>query len=179
VRHLAHSFSRNETFYPRYIAINQQSGDIFISYPKANCIQQALPGGEGVVFSGSPYRYGGYLDGKRKEATYSSPAGLCYDISDDYLLVCDTDNNCLRRVQVQGKEGEVTTVCSIPQPLLVCVSHQVIIVASCNCKLYLITKDGTILSEQEIGCIPTGIMFHEPAHCFFVYENSISRVTFK
>ena len=40
-----------------------------------------------------------HADGKENDATFNSPTGLCYDPTNQSLLVCDS---CLRRVEMNG-----------------------------------------------------------------------------
>jgi len=56
--------------------------------------------GEVTTLAGSVAR--GYIDGIGKTAQFYSPYGLYFDDVQQSLLVCDSGNNKLRRVSLNG-----------------------------------------------------------------------------
>ena len=54
-----------------------------------------------TTFAGSPGK-GGYSDGKGRVAKFNMPRGMCYDNTTKRLIVCDFNNNRLRRIQQNG-----------------------------------------------------------------------------
>jgi hypothetical protein len=46
----------------------------------------------------------GSNDGKGIKASFARPSGICFDASDQSLLVCDYANNLLRRVSLVGNQ---------------------------------------------------------------------------
>ena len=44
----------------------------------------------------------GFADGRGHVAKFNGPEGICYDSSDESLVVCDNGNSRLRRVRLNG-----------------------------------------------------------------------------
>ena len=56
--------------------------------------------GEVSTFAGS--LKAGYADGSGRSAQFNYPGGICFDEVDRCLLVCDHENNKLRRISLTG-----------------------------------------------------------------------------
>ena len=59
-----------------------------------------LSKGEVITLAGSSQ--GGFEDGNGKAAKFNTPRGMWFDDKSQSLLVCDTNNSKLRRVQLNG-----------------------------------------------------------------------------
>ena len=118
--------------HPYGIAINQQTGDVFVSDWSDHLIRKITPQGvcmktlfvilclmlmitKGDVstLAGSQQ---GFADGNGKVVEFSHPAGICFDENSQSLFVCDYGNSKLRRVQLNG------TSPSHPPPLFMFLS---------------------------------------------------------
>ena len=103
----------------------------------------------------------GFADGNGNAAKFGNPKGICFDKNSQSLLVCDHNNNKLRRVQLNGTSpshpahslfiffsdhpaGEVTTLCDIQGPVSVAVTvNQTILVSTAAHTLQKVTHKGT------------------------------------
>lgn len=61
------------------------------------------------VYTFAGLKSGGYMDGSRETALFSSPGGLAYDTKGN-VYIADTGNHVIRKVD---KNGEVTTVAGV------------------------------------------------------------------
>jgi len=178
---------------PISIAIDQQSGNLFVGDQLNYIIRQISPKGEVSTLAGS---VAGFADGTGKSAKFGNIFAICFDGISRSLLVSDNCNSKLRRV---GLNGEVTTVCDIPSPTAVTVtSSQSILVTSHNHKLYnvvygerkyeavVLAGTGTAgkLDGRAGECSfnnPLGIAVHEPSNTCFISDfssHSIRKVSF-
>jgi hypothetical protein len=104
------------------------------------------------------------MDGKNKHAKFRHPCGLCFDASDNSLLVCDCNNNKLRKVDKNGTlyayyiilisycplsfltilTGVVTTLCDIPTPTQVAIAKDRTILVSSHStnQIFRVTREG-------------------------------------
>ena len=126
----------------------------------AACASYWLHEGEISTLAGSQQGFG---DENGKAARFHSPDGICFDESSQSLLVCDSSNNKLRRVQLNGTSspslsppsartpfpfltihaGDVSTVCEIEEPTFVAVTANSTILVSTNKNiLYKVTRQG-------------------------------------
>jgi len=170
---------------PGSITIDQQSGNLFVSDYSNNLIRKITPQGEVSTLAGSQ---GGFADGMGQSAKFNAPWGICFDENSQSLLVCDRNNSKLRRVRLNG---EVTTVCDIPNPAGVAVtSNQSILVVSATHKLYKAaylggqqyetvilagTGKGGRVDGRADSCsfnYPYGIAVHEPSNACFIADYS-------
>ena len=104
--------------YPLGVAVDQQTGNLFVSdrgnytirkiTPQGTCEDlllvrdtNGIKTGEVSTLAGSPGSPG-CADGTGEAARFSSPYGICFDEIDQSLLVCDVDSYKLRRVQLNG-----------------------------------------------------------------------------
>ena len=103
---------------PYGIAIDQQTGDVFVSDWSDHLIRKITPQGvcmktlfvilclmlmttkgEVSTLAGSQQ---GFADGNGKVVEFSHPAGICFDENSQSLFVCDYGNSKLRQVQLNG-----------------------------------------------------------------------------
>ena len=172
--------------YPFGVAVDQQTGDLFISDCSNHTIRKITPQGacedllvvrdtngiktgEVSTLAGSPGS-AGFADGNGKAARFTCPYGICFDGNIQSLLVCDCDNNKLRRVELNGirlpslfylpilllpaflaqssyhvDAGNVSTLCDIEQPTFVAVTaNQIILVSTGVNALYKVTHQGML-----------------------------------
>jgi len=98
---IAASFSRISDM------VIDSSGNLFVSESGFNCIRKITPNGDVTTFAGSGTRSGyGFLDGTGRAVLFNYPNGLAIDTYGN-LLVCDTDNNRIRKIT---PSGVVTTI---------------------------------------------------------------------
>ena len=107
--------------YPTGIAINQRNGTLYISDYCNHKIRVVTPNGMKVKrerrerkrknlqtrnYLGNVSTLAGSTkgdeDGSSKEAKFNHPLGIWFDERDQSLLVCDNDNNKIRRVTLEG-----------------------------------------------------------------------------
>jgi sugar lactone lactonase YvrE len=123
--------------------------------------------------------------GKRINPLFNLPYGICFDSSDRSLLVCDRGNNALKKVTL---DGEVTTLCTIREPLNVVTDCDKILVSAKDHKIYKVTKSqnkyvSTVLAgsgaperidgsanECAFHC-PQGMALHKPSNSCFVADS--------
>jgi hypothetical protein len=106
----------------------------------------------------------GLFDGNGKSAKFHRPVGIFFDVKNQLLLVCDFNNNKLRKVHLNGNshlpsilfssfpfsvlhiyKGDVETMCEINQPLYVVeTENNTILVSSQDNKVYKIIHQGII-----------------------------------
>jgi len=169
---------------PRCIAIDQQTATLFVSDCDNHAIRQIAPQGEVSTLAGSPIA--GYRDGHGTAAQFQHPWGICYDESNQSILVCDYSNSKLRRVSLNG---EVSTVCSVPSPVFVTIAASTILVSSSTNRIFRVTKEGGVSMLEQRGSEntkthieiskPRGLAFHEPSNsCFVVGNDGIHRICF-
>eukprot|EP00026_Physarum_polycephalum_P007675 Phypoly_transcript_07740.p1 GENE.Phypoly_transcript_07740~~Phypoly_transcript_07740.p1 ORF type:complete len:465 (+),score=73.41 Phypoly_transcript_07740:120-1514(+) len=180
---------------PWYIAMNQQTGNLFVSDSFNNMIRKITPEGEVSTLVGTKEQ--GFADGSAKEAKFFCPQGICFDELDQSLLVCDSGNNRLRKVLLNGY---AFTVCKVPSPVYVTVTaNRTIFIASATNKIYKVSRLGpgnyeatVVAGTGEAKRIdgkpldsgfhsPHGIAVHEPSNTLFVAESgshSIRKITF-
>ena len=65
-----------------------------------------------TTLAGSPGK-GGYSDGKGGAAKFSMPRGICYDETSKSLIVCDFNNNKLRKIQLNGMKPKFISLSSL------------------------------------------------------------------
>jgi len=156
-------------YYPNNLAIDQQTGNIFVSDQLNHLIRKITPQGEVSTIAGSER---GFADGMGKATKFSYPCGICFDENSQSLLVCDYRNSKLRRVKLNGV---VTTMCDIPSPTaVVLTSHQSFLVASTTHKLYKVAHLG---EEQYEAVVLAGTGKGERVdgradQCSFYYPNN-------
>jgi hypothetical protein len=95
----------------------------------------------------------GMEDGNGSKAKFHTPRGLCFDEESQSVLVCDINNNNIRRISKNGTTrfsqysiiflnffiGDVTTLCSVEQPCCAAVmSNQIILVTTYTNRIYAI-----------------------------------------
>jgi DNA-binding beta-propeller fold protein YncE len=179
----------NATFnYPISIAIDQHTGNLFVSDQYSHTIRKITPQGEVTTLAGSTKGFG---DGNGKSAKFNQPQGIWFDENSQSLLVCDLTNSKLRRVQLNGN---VSTLCDIPLPLSVAMTaNNTIFVTSGNEQIYKIKQTGenyqsvVIAGSGENGRVDGkpdkcsfnqlyGIAVHEPSHSCFVSEHENNRI---
>jgi len=178
---------------PTGLAIDQKSGNLFVS-DYLNCtIRKVTPHGEVSTLAGSKE---GFKDGNGKSAEFMRLYNMFYDPSSESLLVCDGDK--LRRVLMNG---DVTTLCEIYLVCAVVVTDNQTIFVSARYQLYRVT-----CSESQYTAVPLvgkpepkesvdgraeecsfkallfGLAVHEASHSCFVTDyhgHTIRKITFK
>jgi len=86
-------------YYPIGIAIDPKTGTLFVSEYFGCIVRKITPQGGVTTFAGSVQ---GLADGTGKKAKFNCPWGMCFDESTQSLLVCDSGNSKLRRIQLNG-----------------------------------------------------------------------------
>jgi sugar lactone lactonase YvrE len=78
-------------------------GSIYVADSRNHAIRRISPQGMVSTIAGGPSAngFGGYADGRAREAKFSAPAGVAV-LPDGSLLVADTGNHRLRRVAADG-----------------------------------------------------------------------------
>lgn len=119
----------NSSFFnaPFGIAIDQQTGNLYVSDCCNHVIRRITPQGTVSTFAGS--HSAGFRDGKGKSAKFNNPRGIFFNDKNQCLLVCDYGNCRIRRVTLQG---EVTTLCEVKGPGHITCSKKGIILVSCK-----------------------------------------------
>ena len=178
--------------YPLGVTVDQQTGNLFISDRGNHTIRKITPQGtwedlllvrdangiktgEVSTLAGSPGS-AGFADGHGKAARFNSPCGICFDENSQSLVVCDSDNYKLRRVELNGirlpslfslpilllpamlaqslylaDAGKVSTLCEIEQPTFVAVTaNQTILVSTGVHVLYKVTHQGSSIHRQDV-----------------------------
>jgi len=84
-------------------------GNIFVSDTQNNAIRKITPSGKvsTVAGNGQPF----YKEGRKTQAGFSFPTGICVDL-DNVLYVADSSNNVIRRIT---NEGAVLPVVGSPE----------------------------------------------------------------
>jgi len=183
--------------YPSGLAIDQITGTLFISEFWSHTIHMISPQGEVVQLAGTKGE-SGFADGRREEAKFNWPGGVCFDDNRNSLLVCDGNNDRIRRISING---EVSTVCRIKDPLCVAATKSGTILVGTPTCIYKITTsisgayEAVALTENEKekkreGGKSTysaafskvlGLAVHENSHSCFVSDsvgNTISKIAF-
>ena len=96
---------------PGGIAIDQHTSTLFVC-DQGNClIRKITPAGNSLPLLSYSYHplellmilqsgvVSTHAGGKENDATFNSPTGICYDPTNQSLLVCDS---CLRRIEMNG-----------------------------------------------------------------------------
>ena len=101
--------------------VRDPKGNIYLTDKDNHLIRKIDTLGNVTTFAGqepsTPGRFGtavpkpGYKDGKAKEAQFSFPIGLAF-APDGSLLVADSGNHCIRRIDTKGM---VTTIAGYPK----------------------------------------------------------------
>jgi hypothetical protein len=110
----------------------------------------------------------GFADGKKGAAKFKVPSGLAFDEVDQSILVCDTYNNKLRRVSLDGilwrslalplaytdMAGDVSTLCDIPSPGFVALTpNRTILVSSFKeNKIFIVAQQGIFTFIYSLFC---------------------------
>jgi DNA-binding beta-propeller fold protein YncE len=177
---------------PTNITIDQQTGNIYVCDYGNHLIRKVSPNGDVSTLAGSTP---GYLDGNGKHAKFNNPFAICFDVDSQSLVISDHINNRLRKVLLNG---DVSTLCEIPNPRLPAITeNKTIIVSSGNYKLYKVQQGAQNIVSVLAGSweskridgeaskcsfsFPNGILVHEESHSCFVsdYQDStIRRVSF-
>jgi len=173
--------------FPQGLAVDQKTGDLFVSDSSNHVIRKITPQGEVSTIAGSQQ---GFKDGSCKEAKFNYPRGIFFHEPSQSLLVCDRQNNKLRRIVLN--EHCVQTICEIEQQCYVTVTaNNTILVSNETCELYKINQQGdkyevTYLAgngrkdrTEESVYFSGGIAVHEPSHsCFVADREKINRIYF-
>jgi sugar lactone lactonase YvrE len=85
---------------PMAIAVDGQ-GNLFIADSKNNRVRRVDPGGRITTVAGTGIAGFGGDGGPARAATLNEPSGIAIDSEGD-LLVADTKNNCVRRIDTSG-----------------------------------------------------------------------------
>ena len=134
-------------FQPSWIAIDQQTGTLFVSDTGNNMIRSITHKGEyrtlSILFNFAKcYSLGDVttlsVHEKGKVTKFNYPQGICYNAANKSLIVCERDSSRLRRLQLNGmyissssrshhhryldshvnrNAGEVSTMCEVDQPV--------------------------------------------------------------
>jgi hypothetical protein len=110
--------------------------------------------GEVSTLAGSQNK--GHIDGIGKTALFSYPYGILFDETWQSLLVCDSNNSNIRRVELNGMslfihflsdilflycQGAVSTLCSITGPKFIVSANNVFLVSG-RSKIFKLTREG-------------------------------------
>jgi sugar lactone lactonase YvrE len=83
-------------------------GNIFVTDTNNNAIRRVTPSGKVTTVAGSGQQF--YKEGRRHQASFNKPVGICVDLY-NVLYVTDTGNNMVRRIT---NEGNVIPVVGSP-----------------------------------------------------------------
>uniref|UniRef100_A0A6C0DJX4 Uncharacterized protein n=1 Tax=viral metagenome TaxID=1070528 RepID=A0A6C0DJX4_9ZZZZ len=83
-------------------------GNVFVTDTQNNAIRRITPSGKVSTVAGSGQQ--SYKEGRREQASFNYPTGICVDLH-NVLYVADTGNNCIRRIT---NEGNVIPVVGSP-----------------------------------------------------------------
>eukprot|EP01013_Petalomonas_cantuscygni_P023374 TRINITY_DN44813_c0_g1_i1.p1 TRINITY_DN44813_c0_g1~~TRINITY_DN44813_c0_g1_i1.p1 ORF type:complete len:931 (+),score=177.93 TRINITY_DN44813_c0_g1_i1:199-2991(+) len=78
----------------------------------SHAVQMVSPAAVVTILAGSGIR--GFVDGPQNSARFARPTGVVA-LDDDYLLIADTENNCLRKVALtDGQTSTYSGLCNAP-----------------------------------------------------------------
>jgi len=168
--------------HPMGIAVDLQ-GNLFVSDHYNSMIRMITPQGGVSTLAGSLLN--GYADGNGRAAKFNHPWGIWYDEFTNSLLVCDYDNDKIRRVQLNG---DVSTLCEVHMPTYITMMpNKIILVSSRSNKIFKVAQIGpkyevTVLAgsgkaergdgnpnTSSFNC-PLGIAFQQSSSSCFVSE---------
>jgi sugar lactone lactonase YvrE len=87
------------------------SGNVYVADTGNNSIRKITPGGVVTTIAGSPTGASGFSDALGTTALFSSPSGVALDRAGTTLYVADTNNNCIRKVDLNTTQ--VTTLAGV------------------------------------------------------------------
>eukprot|EP00026_Physarum_polycephalum_P008925 Phypoly_transcript_09032.p1 GENE.Phypoly_transcript_09032~~Phypoly_transcript_09032.p1 ORF type:complete len:460 (-),score=68.95 Phypoly_transcript_09032:16-1395(-) len=166
---------------PAGITVDQTTGNLYVCDQNNHTIRKITP--QGIVSTLAGTGQAGYMDGA-SASLFNFPTGLAFVDKEQYLVVCDTANNKLRKVSLAGS---VSTMCQIAEPTDVTMDN--------NGKLYVSTysnvivtfarnatgiwvKEGESIKSNFEG--PHGIVIDEKSNSCFVADcdnNRICKIT--
>ncbi len=92
---------------PTDVAVDKNN-NVYVADLANNCIRKITPAGVVTLFAGTPGTTGGYADGAATSAKFDLPKGLCYDKTNDALIVADLNNSRIRKIIIST--GVVSTI---------------------------------------------------------------------
>eukprot|EP00026_Physarum_polycephalum_P008616 Phypoly_transcript_08708.p1 GENE.Phypoly_transcript_08708~~Phypoly_transcript_08708.p1 ORF type:complete len:482 (+),score=78.49 Phypoly_transcript_08708:80-1447(+) len=170
---------------PEGIAIDQLTGNIYISDYINNVIRLVNLQGKVSTLAGSGKP--GHADGEKKTAKFDGPFGISFHYPTQSLIVCDFNNNKVKKVSLEGK---VSTICEVARPCGVTISSNGFLVSSSvHNKIYNI-KDNTaehFAGSGEAGSVdgtllkssfnePSGLAYDTKTNTCYVTERESNRI---
>jgi hypothetical protein len=177
--------------HPVGITLDQLTGDLYVSDFGNHTIRKISPQGVVTTLAGTAGKKG-FADGVGKTAVFNCPYDLCFNDKDQSLLVCDSNNNKVRRVALNG---EVTTIAEISRPTSIALTANgsFLVASQSENKIYHVYKapsgykietvagSGRKGGEDGNGgecsfSMISGITMDEKANVCYVAEHEFSRI---
>jgi sugar lactone lactonase YvrE len=118
------------------------SGNVYAVDRVYNKVRKITPSGLITNFAGSGVP--GFVNGNGSTAKLQFPHDLCYDSTSGNIYVADTDNNCIRKVTLDGVVTTFATGFYNPLGLCVDATGNLYVVDTGNFKVKKITPSGII-----------------------------------
>lgn len=99
-------------FEPYGLAIDNNTGNIFVADRRNHCIRKITPSGDVSTYAGNSVNEtnGSYLDGNGTSARFNSPSGIAIDVNGN-LFIADRNNHCIRKIT---PNRDVSTIAGNP-----------------------------------------------------------------
>lgn len=182
---------------PTDVAVDK-NGNVYVCDMANNCIRKITPAGVVTVFAGSASGTAGKSDGTGTSASFDLPKGICYDKTNDVLIVADYNNSLIRKIvistaavttiagsgQVGNKDGNALSA-EIGYPVDVCMDDKggILIVDGNNSDLIRYLSGGkviTVAGEYQYGGHKDGVSdkawFDLPAGISFIPSQKIAYI---
>jgi DNA-binding beta-propeller fold protein YncE len=96
---------------PLYITFSPDGLFVLVCDVYSHCIRKiCLKSGQVSTFAGTPLKRGS-RNGPKEQALFYGPRNLTFSKNGKYVLVCDTDNHCIRKICLQS--GQVSTFAGV------------------------------------------------------------------
>jgi gliding motility-associated-like protein len=137
------------------------AGNIYVADQGNNKIRKITPAGDVSTYAGaSP---GGFQNGPRLNATFSTPTGVDIDVAGN-VYVADGSNNVIRKISTAGDVSTFATGFSFPRELRVDYTGNVYVADQYSASIKRISPDGTVATitgngstfAAIIGLMPDG-----------------------